>query len=341
MVKKRVSIKDIAEKVGVSTALVSYVLNGKEKKERIGSEVAKRVKQAAAEMNYQPNLLARGLKFGRTNTIGLIVADISNPFFAALARNIEQEAQKAGYTVLFGSSDEQLEKCQNLIDTFLNRQVDGLIITPVAGSQAQIKDLKARGIKFVLMDRGLKEVDTDVVVTDNHQAMFNAVKLLTGRGYRRIGMIAYDAPLTHMQDRIQGYKDALKEAGVKFKPAWLQKVPYLDCEQHIARATTQMLSHTKDHPDALVFATNSISVQALKVIHAKGIKIPADLRVISFDESDAFEFFYSTITYVRQNLDEISRKSVQLLIKNINAAKPLATRVVIVPSSIVRGESSS
>ncbi|MGE9311165.1 LacI family DNA-binding transcriptional regulator [Niabella sp. CJ426] len=336
--KKRVSIKDIAEKVGVSTALVSYVLNGKEREARVGEEIAGKVRKAAAEMNYQPNLIARGLKFGRTNTIGLIVADISNPFFATLARSIELEAQKNGYTVLFGSSDEQLDKSQNLINTFLNRQVDGLIITPVAGSQSQIEELKKKGVKFVLMDRGFKDVETNVVVTDNHEAMYSAVKLLTEKGYRKIGMIAYDTPLTHMQDRIQGYKDALKKAGTRFKTEWLKKVPYLDYKEHVADAIAQMLKKG-DELDALVFATNSISVQALKVIHARGIKVPDDLRIISFDESDTFEFFYATITYIKQNLNEISEKAVQLLVKNINATAPRPAKV-IVPSSIVLGQSS-
>jgi len=339
MIKKRVSIKDIAEKVGVSTALVSYVLNGKEREARVGEEVASKVRKVAAEMNYQPNLIARGLKFGRTNTIGLIVADISNPFFAMLARNIELEAQKNGYTVLFGSSDEQLDKSQNLINTFLNRQVDGLIITPVAGSQSQIEELKAKGVRFVLMDRGFKDVETNVVVTDNHEAMYSAVKLLTENGFRKIGIIAYDTPLTHMQDRVSGYKDALKDAGIRFRSEWLKKVPYLHYKEGVAKAVTQVLAGGGDSIDALVFATNSISVQALKVIHARGIRVPDDLRIISFDESDTFEFFYSTVTYIKQNLNEISKKAVQLLIKNINTHTSKNVKIVV-PSSIVVGDSS-
>lgn len=338
MVKKRVSIKDIAEKAGVSTALVSYVLNGKEKEARVGSEMAARVRAIAAEMNYQPNLIARGLKYGRTRTIGLIVADISNPFFAMLARNIELEAQKSGYTVLFGSSDEQLDKCRKLIDTFLSRQVDGLIITPVAGSQTQIRDLQEKGIKLVLMDRGFKDVAANEVVTNNRDAMYQAINVLTRRGYHEIGMIAYDTPLTHMQDRIQGYQDALKDAGIPFKAEWLKKVPFAHYKKHVDRAVKQLLKKGCA-PQALVFATNSISVQALKLIHSKGIKIPEDLRIISFDESDSFDFFYTTITYVRQNLDEISKQSVQLLIRNMEAAACKPTKI-IVPSSIVMGESS-
>ncbi|GAB3425576.1 LacI family DNA-binding transcriptional regulator [Niabella aquatica] len=340
MIKKKVLLKDIAEKMGVSTALVSYVLNGKEKEARISESVAKKIKKVAADMNYQPNLIARGLKFGRTNTIGLIVADISNPFFAMLARNIEVEAQKNGYTVLFGSSDEQLDKSQNLIHTFLNRQVDGLIITPVAGSQSQIQELKAKGVPFVLMDRGFKDVETNTVVTDNHDAMYSAVKLLTKNGYKKIGMIAYDTPLTHMRDRIRGYKDALKDAGIRFQSKWLTKVPYLDYKKHVKTAIGHLLDSPSNAVDALVFATNSISVQALKVIHSKGIIVPADLGMISFDESDTFEFFYTSVTYIKQNLNEISEKTVQSLIKSINSNVPQILKVVV-PSTIVVGESSA
>lgn len=340
MVKKRVSIKDIAERVGVSTALVSYVLNGKEREARVGEEIAKKVRKVAAELNYQPNLIARGLKFGRTNTIGLIVADISNPFFATLARSIELEAQKNGYTVLFGSSDEQLDKSQNLINTFLNRQVDGLIITPVIGSQSQIEELKVKGIPFVLMDRGFTDVETNMVVTDNHDAMYSAVKLLTKNGYKKIGMIAYDTPLTHMQDRIKGYKDAVKDAGIRFQSKWLVKVPYHNYKDHVAVGMATLLDNPSKAVDALVFATNSISVQALKIIHEKKLIVPKDLGIISFDESDTFEFFYASITYIKQNLNEISEKAVQCLIKNINSKHPKLSKI-IVPSTIVVGESSA
>jgi LacI family transcriptional regulator len=340
MIKKRVSLKDIALKVGVSTALVSYVLNGKEKEARVGAAAAKKIKKVAAELNYQPNLIARGLKFGKTHTIGLIVADISNPFFAMLARIIEVEAQKIGYTVLFGSSDEQLEKSQNLINTFLNRQVDGLIITPVAGSQSQIEELKNKGIPFVLMDRGFKEIETNVVVTDNHDAMYSAVRLLINNGYKKIGIIAYETSLTHMQDRIAGYRDALKDGGIRFNSKWLIKVPYANYKEHIVSVLDQLLSREDRTVDSLVFATNSISVQSIKAIHNKGIKVPQDLAVISFDESDTFDFFYAPITYIKQNLQAISENAVRSLMQSLDGNNKKAIRI-IVPASIVKGASST
>lgn len=340
MIKKRVSLKDIAEKVGVSTALVSYVLNGKEKEARVGEAAAKKIKKVAADMNYQPNLIARGLKFGKTNTIGLIVADISNPFFAMLARNIELEAQKNGYTVLFASSDEQLDKSENLISTFLNRQVDGLIITPVAGSQAQIKGLKDKEVPFVLMDRGFKEIETNVVVADNHDAVYNATKLLTENGYRRIGMIAYDTPLMHMQDRIKGYQQSLKDAGIRYNSKWLVTVGYKNYKENIVQALEVLLNKKGGNIDALVFATNSISLQALKTLRAMGIRVPEDLGVISFDESDVFDFLYSSITYIKQNLQTISETAVQCLLQTIDGKNKKYIHVVV-PSAIVKGNSSS
>jgi len=338
--QKRVSLKDIAEKVGVSTALVSYVLNGKEKEARVGEAAAKKIKKVAAEMNYQPNLIARGLKFGKTHTIGLIVADISNPFFAMLARIIELEAQKRGYTVLFGSSDEQLEKSQNLINTFLNRQVDGLIITPVAGSQSQIEELRNKGVPFVLIDRGFSELETNVVVTDNHDAMYNAVKLLIRNGYKKPGIIAYDTPLTHMADRIAGYKDALKDSGIRFNARWMAKVPYGNYKEHVTAALDRLLNTNGRVVDALVFATNSISVQSLKALHARGIRVPQDLGVISFDESDVFDFFYAPITYIKQNLQAISENAVQSLMQSIDSRTRKYIRVTV-PSVIIKGESSN
>src|SRR5579859_5365370 len=124
---KKVLLKDVAEHLGVSIALVSYVLNNKEKEARVGEEMAKKIRQAAIDLNYQPNYIAKSLQSGKTNTIGLIVADISNPFFSSIARIIEDEAMKQGYVVIFGSSDENAERSMRLIDVFVNRGVDAFI----------------------------------------------------------------------------------------------------------------------------------------------------------------------------------------------------------------------
>ena len=225
--KKRVSLKDVANHLGVSTALVSYVVNGKEKEARVGTEMAEKIRKAIAELNYQPNLIAKSLKSGRTNTIGLIVADISNPFFSNIARIIEDEAQKHGYVVIFGSSDESAKKSKDLVDVFLNRQVDAFIIAPAAGTEKQIKALQKRNVPFVLIDRYFHDVEADSVRINNFEAAGSAVQHLIKNKRSRIAMMAYDTDLPHMQDRKEGYKAALKDNGHHvLKAAWLAQASY-------------------------------------------------------------------------------------------------------------------
>lgn len=337
--QKRVSIKTIAEKVGVSTALVSYVLNGKEKEARVGAGMADKIRKVAAKLHYQPNLIARGLKFGKTKTIGLIVADISNPFFSSLARIIENEAKTLGYTVIFGSSDENVDKFKDLVDSFLNRQVDGLILVPVEHAASQIAAIKQRNLPFVLIDRGFKDLAANQVLIDNADAAFNAVSLLISNGYKKVGMVLYETNLEHMKARVDGYKKALKKKGIRLDKDLVKKVSYENFEQDIEHSITALINESK--VDAIFFATNSIAVQSLKMINKMGVIIPTQLGVISFDESDSFEFFYSPITYVRQNLPAIGQRAVKILIDNVNpitrSSKPVTetirTEIIVRESS--------
>lgn len=337
--QKRVSIKTIAEKVGVSTALVSYVLNGKEKQARVGAEMANKIRKVAEKLHYQPNLIARGLKFGHTKTIGLIVADISNPFFSSLARIIENEAKTLGYTVIFGSSDENIDKFNDLVDSFLNRQVDGLILVPVENSASQIAAINNRDLPFVLIDRGFKDLSANQVLIDNSEAAFEAVSLLISNGYKKVGMILYDTHLEHMKARVDGYKNALKHKGFKVDKELVKKVSYAHFQQDIERAIDALIKESK--VDAIFFATNSIAVQSLKIINKMGVIIPKQLGVISFDESDSFEFFYSPITYVRQNLQAIGERAVKILVENVNPLTRISKPVIeTIKSDIIIRESS-
>ncbi|MBS1948990.1 MAG: substrate-binding domain-containing protein [Bacteroidetes bacterium] len=334
---RKVLLKDIADYVGVSTALVSYVINNKEKEARVGVEIAKKIRKAAIKLNYQPNFIAKSLKSGRTNTIGLIVADISNPFFSNIARIIEDEARKLGYVVIFGSSDESAEKSQGLIDVFLNRQVDAFIIAPAEHTENQIKKLKSR-IPVVLIDRYFPSIETDCVRIDNFQAAYHAVAHLIKNGRKKIAMMAYDIDLQHIIERKNGYKEALKKNGIKFNPAWLLEATFENIEKDVEKAMTNILS-PRLKVDALFFATNTLAVAGLKIINQLGIKVPDDLAIVSFDESDAFDFFYSPLTYVSQSLSEIGRGAVKLATDRINNGEKKCTSIVVQPRLILRKSS--
>lgn len=331
---KKVSLKDVASHLGVSTALVSYVLNGKEKEARVSAKMAEKIRKAIEQMKYQPNMIAKSLKSGKTNTIGLIVADISNPFFSNIARIIEEEAKKEGYVVIFGSSDESASKQEDLMNVFLNRQVDAFILTPAAGTETQIRAVKKRGIPVILVDRYFPGVDVDSVHVNNQKATYHAVNHLIKNGRRRIAMVAYENPMAHMRDRIQGYYDALKENNITFKKQWLIEAAYADIHTGINKGLSRVLDPLSI--DAVIFASNSLAIAGLKKILEYHVEIPEQLAMISFDETDAFDFFHSPVTYISQSVGEIGKEAVRLAAERIRHNPRKRVRKMVDSKLVIR-----
>lgn len=314
---KRTSLKDIAQAVGVSTALVSYVLNN-QKENRISKEVARKIRKAAQELNYQPNRMAQSLKTNKTRTVGLIVADIANPFSSSLARIIEDEADKHNYTLIFGSSDENPQKCRKLITTLLNRQVDGLLVAAPAGSETQIIDLQQGGTPFVLIDRYFPPIKTNYVALDNYQSIYAAVQHLVNLDYRRIGMVTYKTSLFHINERTRGYRSAHDDNQIPVKKRWLKEIDINNLAQQVTKAVHELT--TGPNPvEAIVFASNTLSVYGLKQLNASSLRIPDDVAVVSFDEAEINDLFYSPLTYIRQPLLEMGQLATKILVDAIAA----------------------
>ena len=311
---KKTSMKDIANKVGVSTALVSYVLNGLEKEKRVSQGVVEKIHLTAKELKYKPNQIARSLRKGSTNTIGLIVADISNPFFGQLARIIEDEAAIYGYTVVFGSSDENCKKAATLIDTLLNRQVDGLIITPTEGNEKKIKSLVQSEVPLVLIDRYIPGISANCVVLDNYNATYNATNCFIDKGYNNICMIAYKSGMVHMQERIRGYTESMKDHGLQ-KEIQLKEIRYNDVENDMQMIMNDLLS--KKHINALLFATNALSINGLYILRKRDLKVPEEFAVIGFDGHEVFDFFQPPLSYIQQPMDDMGKEAVNVLIDDI------------------------
>lgn len=332
---RKVSLKDIAREVGVSVASVSYVINNKEKIGRVGADMAEKIRKVAAELDYKPNFIAKSLKSGKTKTIGLIVADISNPFFSNLARIIEDEAKQHGYIVIFGSSDESTENLQDLIDVFINRQVDAFIIAPTANAESQIEFLQKMNVPVVLIDRYFPGLDIDSVHINNFQASYSAVEHLIKLGRKKIAIVTYDTTLPHMQDRKEGYENALEAGGVKLKKEWIIRAAYQNIHNDVSRGISNLLI-PEVQIDALFFTTNSLAVEGLKRINEIGIKVPDKLAIISFDQTDAFDFFYSPVTYVSQSLTDLGKEAVELVIDRINNNKKKPTNITIEANLVLR-----
>lgn len=313
--KKKTSLKDIAQKVGVSIALVSYVLNNK-KEGRINKDVALKIRDTAKQLNYKTNQIAKSLKTNKTYTIGLIVSDISNPFSSSLARIIEDEANKNNYTVLFGSSDEDANKSMKLIDTFLNKQVDGLIIAASENSATQIQYLQEEGIPFVLIDRYFPELKTSYITLDNYKAAHEAAEHLIKKSYKRIALINYKSTLFNLNERKRGYVAALKKHNIEIKRSWIKEICFNNSKASVEKAMSELLS-LKEPVDAILFAANMLAVDGLKYINKNNIKIPEQLAVMSFDESDALDLFHPQLTYIKQPLQQMGETATKLLLENI------------------------
>ena len=335
---KKVSLKDIAVRAGVSTALVSYVLNGREKETRVGREIAKKIKEIAIELDYQPNHLAKSLRSGKSYTIGLIIADISNPFFANISRIVEDEAKKNGYTVIIGSSDEKAEKAYDFLNVLINRQVDGFIIVVSEHSEPLIHFLKDRNIPFVLLDRHIPALQTDFVATNNYKASYDAAVHLIQGGYERIGIIAYKSEMYHMQERIRGYRQAIADHQLLFSGKWEKLVRFEFIEQEVRTAIDELIS-TENSVDAIIFTTYGLAINGLKYLDELKLRIPADLGIVSFGQSEVFDLYYCPITYLKQPLELLGRTSVELLVTKLkNPAE--AVKQILMEAQLMVRESS-
>jgi Transcriptional regulators len=336
-VKKKVSLKEVANRLGVSIALVSYVANNREKELRISPATVKEIRHMLKVMGYQPNQIAKSLKGGKTHTIGLIVADISNSFFSHIARIIEDEARKHGYVVIFGSNDEDAGKSKDLIQALLNRQVDAFIIAPAAHTEKQLAELEQQHVPFVLIDRYFPDTQYDVVTTDNFKAAYEGVQHLLQHGHKKIAALADDTYLEHMQERKRGYKEALKSAGIKFKSEWLQLASFENLQQDVGKALQHWLKPTPKI-DALFFTNNWLAIEGLKQLKQMGIRIPDDVAVLSYDQCDAFDLYNPPITHISQSLSEIGREALRLTIEKINSSTKII-HTINIPARLVIQES--
>lgn len=317
-----VTIKDIAQYTGFSITTVSVALNGKGVKSRITAETIKKIEDAQLALNYRPNMLASSLRKGYTNTIGFVVSDLSNPFFIKLASIVEREAAKYGYSIFLAGSDENDEKCKAAIQNFVNFHVDGLIIAATSGSKNVITQLIKQKIPFVLLDRYFKKLNVNSVVLDNYGSAHIAVQSLISKGRRRIATFQYETDLLHMQDRLSGYKDALKENGIRFDKRLTPVIPFLNYDSKVIESQIKELIE-EQKIDGIFFQTNRSALPGLKALLLNKYEIPEQVSVICFHDHESLELINPIITSLEQPINEMAIKSIKILIDAINGKKQI------------------
>jgi len=305
---KRASIKDIAKIAGVSVATVSYVLNKKEGS-RISESTKKKILDVAETINYTPNKIAKSLKTNKSKLIGLIVADISNDFYSNIARSIEDEAMKLGYTLLIGSSDENPEKFRKLTELFSEQQVDGMIVAPVVDSDEAIKKLIKEEYPIVTIDRYLKNVSIPGVMINNSEISEYICEFLITKNFNEIIYVGYDTQLPHLLDRQEGFDKQMSSSTVKSRKVLvsMQKITE-DINRGLSENLRDNLKKT-----AVYFSSNKLAVAGLSYLNKNNIKVPQDVSVIAFDETEAYKLFPTEIDFIQQPLVEMAQESVKLL----------------------------
>jgi LacI family transcriptional regulator len=323
------TIADVARHAGVSVATVSHVMN---RTRHVGPETAERVHSAIAALRYSPNTLARSLRRGETKTIGLLLPDNSNPFFASVARQIEDAGFLAGYTVILCNSDGSAEKEERYLQVLMAKQIDGLIF---AGSSdhARVFSSLQPGVPAVLLDREIHSVNVDSVLVDHDYGGYLAGRYLAGLGHEKIGVIGGPRDSSSSPARLRGFARALQEAGLDLPPASV-----VDSDYHFAGGRMAMERLMAQAPGiTALFACNDLmAMGALTVLRGRGLRVPGDMSMIGFDDIPYAVTTWPPLTTIAQPVEKIGTRAVSLLLERVAEPAAHSRREVLTPVLVER-----
>lgn len=307
-IMKKITIKDVALHANVSTATVSHVIN---KTRHVEKDTEARVLEAIQKLNYHPSILAQGLKGKGIKTIGIIIADIRESFFANLVKSIEVYLQKKHFSLILCDSEDTVRQEKNHLDLLLQKGVEGIIFSPINVNEAY-SVLQTSHIPVVQVDRKAYGIESDYIGINNIESARSATEHLCEHGYTRIGFIGYDETVYTIRKRIEGYKTVLSQRNM-FDERLIKIVRYSD---------TAMQNEIKDwlverKIDAVLCAVDKICYETLGAIEDLGWHIPDDIGLISFDDSKWFKYLKTPITVVRQPVETMGITAAETLLKRI------------------------
>ena len=328
------TLNDVARLAGVSTMTVSRVINGSG---YTSPESRARVKRAIAELGYMPNVLARQLRSSRTKTLALVLTDIANPFFTAMARGVEDEARAQGYAVVFCNTDESVDEELEYVHVLIQRRVDGVLLVPATDSSASIELLHKHQLPVVILDRRIRSGGVDEVRTDSEGGAYLAVRHLIDLGHRRIAVLAGPESVSTSADRVSGYKRALAEGGIDAGP---QKILFGEYTEASGYSMAGRILAASEMPTAIFAGNNFIAFGAIQRLREAGLEIPDDMSIVCFDDLPQ-GWIQPFLTTVSQPTYEIGRQAAHMLLERLATDEPLEPRVIVLPSSLIVRRSSA
>lgn len=315
------TIKDVAKLAGVSIATVSNVLNGGR---YVSPELRSAVLQAVRTLGYVPNGVAQSLRSRKTQTLGLIVPDITNPFFSGLVQTLERSARDRGYQMLLCNSEENAELEFDLALALASRQVDGLIVIPTQDSPPYLRKLKADGLPVVLLDRIGGDDDLDRVGVDNFQAAWVGTEFLIRQGHRQILFLVSTLELSNIRDRAEGYRQALEAAGIPHDPAWV-----IECGVDLPSLEAVLEAIQQHRPSAIFASTNRLSLLAVQAIRRLWLRFPEEISLLGFDDFEWSTLLEPYLSAVVQPIEALGARACQILLERLKGDTRPPWRVLL------------
>lgn len=324
MQNKKPTIITISKSTGYSTGTVSRVLNGYGNKYRISIETQKKILAKAKEINYQPNQIAKGLRLNKTFTIGLIIPDISNPFFSEIAQIITREAKQHNQTILLLDSEENEDHEQECIAVLLARNVDGILLFPTSNKSKYVEQISNIATPIVLVDRHFNSSNIPYVVSDNFQGAYDATKHLIDNGHKHIFCIQGNVKSSANIERLKGYKKAITDSGLSDTHFHIGGDSFTIANGY---SETKKIVSAKIKFTAIFTLSNLIAIGAIQALKEKNISIPNDISLITFDDNIFLTITTPPITTIDQPKKDIGKNAISLLISLINKEKIKSTKI--------------
>lgn len=309
------TIIELAKKAKISKSTVHRVLSGHP---AVSDDVRKEVLALAKKHHYQPNVLARGLRQQKTNTLGVIIDDVGISYYGEVVRGIEDAADERGYSIMLCNSCNEPSREEKQINKLIGHKVDGVLIVPVNKDGAIHKNLERADTPFVLFNE-MADIETDYVLSDDVSGAYDAVKYLLELGHRRIGVISFSDPeySYQIQSKLQGYQRALAKFDIEFDPALVADIGPLYSSENVYGGMMKLLA-LQDRPTAIFAFSDTMAVMACRALDVVGLKLVHDISVVGYDDSEIAKLMGVPLTTVATPKSELGKTAVELLMDKID-----------------------
>jgi LacI family transcriptional regulator len=326
------TMEDVARVAGVSTTTVSHVLNGTRP---VSDQTAARVMAAIDQTGYSQNTIARALARARTQSLGLAISGLANPYFTDLIAAVERAASRARHTLLLGDTHDDPEHELEIVRALVERRVDGLLIAPSAGAADHaLRYLASQSLPVVLLDRFV-DASLDQIGSENVEPTAQLVDHLASCGHRRIGMVVGSPQLSTTLERLAGYQLGLERNGLPFEPALVESG---ESRRDAAVSATCRLLDLDEPPRALISGNNAMTIGVMEALKERGLRVPQDIALVAFDDFDWAEFFSPRLTVIAQPTAELGERAVGLLLSRLEDPT-IEPRTIRLPATFVHRDS--